>query len=411
MDLPLVYQYQLTEEQFSSLLNLALPRFRFASRDGKKEFLSYGTFETFSTLDEVKTKLSLLKTHVPETREQLCAFVISPYSNLNRIHKNVWFLPKVQIHRGEESIAFVLNDQRSLEEIILNFNSPTSNLFSTQENIESLVPNFDKWCDQIQLIQQAISQKQFAKVVLSRQEYFTSPTVQVSTFFDRMKRNTDQCYKIQFRTNDDIFFSVTPECLLYVKGDEVWIDSLAGSHPILEDTHSTEHITNLLLQSSKEQSEHDIVKNSIYDTLRPYLQINAEIQESKSVKKLGYIQHLYTSLYSHLDSKISLQQLIEDLHPTPAICGFPKHKSIAFLEQIDEPERGYYGGFAGWCNQNELELAVLIRSALLSSNGVTIYGGAGIVEESNAESEWKETELKMSIMKQIILETHTNELH
>lgn len=92
---------------------------------------------------------------------------------------------------------------------------------------------------------------------------------------------------------------------------------------------------------------------------------------------------------------MQIHELIRELHPTPAVGGFPREKAVPFIQEIETLERGWYSGPVGWFNMNGFgEFAVAIRSALLHKNSATLYAGCGIVDNSDPMKEWNETILK-----------------
>ena len=92
----------------------------------------------------------------------------------------------------------------------------------------------------------------------------------------------------------------------------------------------------------------------------------------------------------------SMMNLLKDLYPTPAICGFPKETALHFIKKSENYRRGLYSGIIGWFNLEENgEFVVALRSALAVNNKIIAFAGNGIVDDSNPETEFKETELKL----------------
>ena len=89
-------------------------------------------------------------------------------------------------------------------------------------------------------------------------------------------------------------------------------------------------------------------------------------------------------------------KLLKELYPTPAICGYPKDTAYQMIKKMESHRRGLYSGIIGWFNfDNVGEFAIAIRSALSINNKIIAYAGGGIVEDSDPESEYEETELKL----------------
>nr|MBX2840287.1 chorismate-binding protein [Flammeovirgaceae bacterium] len=91
--------------------------------------------------------------------------------------------------------------------------------------------------------------------------------------------------------------------------------------------------------------------------------------------------------------------MLKLLHPTSAVCGMPKEKSLAFILENEDYDRELYSGYFGPVNiQNKTNIFVNLRCLQISKEEIVLYAGAGITEDSNPEKEWKETEIKMDIL-------------
>ncbi len=86
--------------------------------------------------------------------------------------------------------------------------------------------------------------------------------------------------------------------------------------------------------------------------------------------------------------------MIEALHPTPAVGGYPREKTWHEIHELEGFDRGWYAGPVGWIGEDSAEMSVAIRSALMNNREVNIYAGAGIVPGSDPEKEWNEIEKK-----------------
>ncbi len=109
--------------------------------------------------------------------------------------------------------------------------------------------------------------------------------------------------------------------------------------------------------------------------------------------------HLHTPVVGELARPVHVLDLVEALHPTPAVGGLPRAEALAWIAAREGGDRGWYAGPVGWFDgHGDGEFAVAIRSALLAGDRARIYAGAGVVADSNAEAELAETELKQRAM-------------
>ena len=97
------------------------------------------------------------------------------------------------------------------------------------------------------------------------------------------------------------------------------------------------------------------------------------------------------------------------MHPTPAVCGFPKGKARDFILKNENYNRKYYAGFLGelnFCfesNQTLMsDLFVNLRCMEIIKDNAEIYVGCGITKDSNPEKEYIETKNKSVTMKNIL---------
>jgi menaquinone-specific isochorismate synthase len=115
------------------------------------------------------------------------------------------------------------------------------------------------------------------------------------------------------------------------------------------------------------------------------------------------VQHLYNRFSGTLKPQVTDRDLLQALHPTPAMGGFPREKALAFLEKRECFDRGWYAAPLGWISPDRADFVVGIRSALVLGNDLHVFAGGGIVQGSIPQQEWEELEHKISPFKKAIL--------
>ena len=146
--------------------------------------------------------------------------------------------------------------------------------------------------------------------------------------------------------------------------------------------------------SSKDLLEHRWVTDYVEAVLQQYC-AEYRIKDKGALLKLQHVQHMICRYEGSLKPQFSAIELLAALHPTPAVAGVPKASALAHLRCYEGMERGWFGGSIGWLNGDSGDFAIGIRSALLDQSILRVFAGAGIVEASNPESEWHETQAKM----------------
>jgi menaquinone-specific isochorismate synthase len=112
--------------------------------------------------------------------------------------------------------------------------------------------------------------------------------------------------------------------------------------------------------------------------------------------KLARSRHLRAGLRATLRPDVSTADLLAALHPTPAVGGTPHRRALALIRKLEPFDRGWYAGPVGWIGPEAADFAVAIRSGLVAEHRLALFSGAGLVEGSEAESEWDEIEQKIS---------------
>ena len=119
--------------------------------------------------------------------------------------------------------------------------------------------------------------------------------------------------------------------------------------------------------------------------------------------RAGQLVHLRTDFQFGLKKTSELGNLLDALHPTPAVCGMPKDKAYDFIIENEGYDRKYYSGIIGWLNpEGHTTLYVNLRCLNIDGNYATLYAGGGILPSSDANSEWEETQHKMKTIKLVI---------
>ncbi len=210
------------------------------------------------------------------------------------------------------------------------------------------------------------------------------------------------CYRFCFQVRPKtVFLGATPERLFLRQGRHLQTEVVAGTRRRGDDPTEDERLAAELRASSKEQLEHDIVRKSIRQRLHSCVQ-DLQVDAQASVLQLPRKQHLYSYVQGTLRCDVTDGELIERLHPTPAVGGYPTDNALAEIDQLEPFERGWYAAPVGWIGAEAAEFAVAIRSGLLTGDALALYSGAGIVPGSTAEAEWDEIEHKIGDFLDII---------
>ncbi len=237
----------------------------------------------------------------------------------------------------------------------------------------------------------------YDKIVLARTiQAEASRPISDSRLVHHLRREYPNCYTflLQF-PNTASFVGSTPERLVSIQSGFLNTEGLAGSIPRGQSATDDAILEKRLLLSDKDQDEHRFVVESIMSRLRTF---TSEIHTTPApgIRKFTNVQHLYTPISARLPEGTDPFDVIESLHPTPAVGGAPRLSALLGIPELEGFRRGWYAGPVGWINTNGRgEFSVAIRSGLINEDRATFYAGCGIVEGSDPDNEWSETELKL----------------
>lgn len=243
---------------------------------------------------------------------------------------------------------------------------------------------------------QAIANNEFKKVVLSRKETVDLVDFDLISAFEKLVQLYSTTFAYCFyHPKVGIWLGATPEQLLKANEIEFETIALAGTQ---KDKGSNE-----VVWPKKEQEEQQFVTDYIVDKIKDVAS-NVLVSEAYSLKA-GSIWHIKTDISGTLNSNSSLRQVLQLLHPTPAVCGFPKDKSKAFILENENYDRTFYTGFLGELNmEDKTDLFVNLRCMEICGSQAHLFMGCGIIKDSIPEKEWEESSNKSATMKKILFD-------
>jgi len=341
-------------------------------------------------------------------------FVPNEQGNVwNDFSDSDWMLPKFLFYKSNSDNFLVINyklsslNDSTLENEILeitDFLTQTPNP-AEQKNIQitsTIIHN--GWNDKVLNALKSIHEGAIQKIVLSREvEWELSGEPNIYSLIQKLGERYPKCYVFAFRRNNSVFFGASPEKLAKIQDGWIETDALAGSISRSSNLEEDLKLENELLSSEKNLNEQDAVVKFITGSLSK-ISDDIEFNEKPIIRKLPNIQHLWTPIRAKLNKELKLFSILKNLHPTPAICGAPWLNALKSITRMEEHDRGLYAGIVGWfCLENKAEFAVAIRSALLKDKKVYGYAGCGIVEGSDPDAEYEETELKLKPIKNLFV--------
>ncbi|RTR27935.1 isochorismate synthase [Shewanella atlantica] len=400
------------------------PRIYWKGRDTEEEVAAIGSCKDFTyeeAVDDNQLSLEYQKQRALSNNQDIryyggVAFdrTTECWPEFGRAH---FVLPRIELRRSGEEYKLLINlncesnepeAERALAiEALAKLVSPRPLPPPNKINLLSRSDRPDRyhWTELVKKVTHEKFIQDTPKVVLSRLTQLevdeeVDPWMLLACWQGR-NQNSFQ-FGFQF-SPERAFISCTPERLYRRRQRELFTEALAGTTTRGLNQEEDRALAQQLLEDNKNSHENQLVKEHIVDALTP-LSNYVGAEETPRVFKLSHIQHLHRSIRAELKPGIDDFQLLQALHPTPAVGGLPKEPAMNFIRQREGYARGWYAGACGYFNKYESEFAVAIRSALIEPGRINLFAGAGIVSGSEPEAEWVELENKLTTILSILTE-------
>lgn len=262
--------------------------------------------------------------------------------------------------------------------------------YAPEDNVVERRDSRDSYARDFAAFHSRISDGLFPKIVLARQSVDVLQTAeQPRRLFERACRLYPNMFVALVSTPvSGTWLTATPEILLEGDGAEYRTIALAGTMGLWGNT----------LWSEKNISEQRYVASYIEECIRAFS--DGCDKRGPYTVAAGDVCHLRTDFSFGLPDKSRLGDFLAKLHPTPAVCGLPKHETMRFILDNESVPRRYYSGFMGPIGSDgTAHLYVSLRCMEICGSEYRLHAGGGLLAGSGEEMEWNETESKMQTIR------------
>ncbi|MDS0259527.1 anthranilate synthase component I [Haloarcula sp. S1CR25-12] len=210
---------------------------------------------------------------------------------------------------------------------------------------------------------------------------------------------------------DDLsIVGASPETLVSVAGDRVVSNPIAGTCPRGNSPVEDRRLAGEMLADGKERAEHTMLVDLARNDVRRVAEAGSvRVEEFMNVLKYSHVQHIESTVTGTLSPDCDAFDAARATFPAGTLSGAPKIRAMEIIDELERSPRGPYGGGVGYFDWGgDTDFAIVIRSATVEEgvslpdgtgdpvhDRITVQAGAGIVADSDPESEYVETEQKM----------------
>lgn len=271
--------------------------------------------------------------------------------------------------------------------------SPTSNL-SRQDFMRGVLK-----------AKELIANGEAIQVVLSQR--LSQPTsAEPFDIYRALRRINPSPYMFYLKLKDFFLIGASPEVLVRVENGVVMTRPLAGTRPRGKTPEEDRLLENDLLGSEKERAEHimlvDLGRNDIGRVSQPG---TVQVSELMSVERYSHVMHMVTAIQGRLRPDLDSFAALRACFPAGTVSGAPKIRAMQIIAEIEKERRGPYAGAVGYFSfSGNMDMAITIRTIVMSQGLAHAQAGCGVVYDSQPEDEYQETLNKAKALLEAIKE-------
>ncbi|HUL97202.1 MAG TPA: anthranilate synthase component I [Usitatibacter sp.] len=203
-------------------------------------------------------------------------------------------------------------------------------------------------------------------------------------------------YMFYFDFGDAQLVGASPEILVRREGDKVTLRPIAGTRKRGATPEKDLAMERELTSDPKERAEHlmliDLGRNDVGRIAKIG---SVKVTETMVVERYSHVMHMVSNVEGEVEPSLSAMQLLRATFPAGTVTGAPKVRSMEIIDRLEPEARGVYAGAAGYLGFNgNIDLAIAIRTGVVKDGTLYVQAAAGIVADSIAEAEWRETQNK-----------------
>ena len=291
--------------------------------------------------------------------------------------------------------------QKRLRELLARLRAPVQIPEEIRAESAPAVSSFGEegFKDAVRRAKQYIVDGDVMQVVLSQRmskPYAASPMA----LYRAIRSLNPSPYMFYFNFEDFHVVGASPEILTRLEDDVVTVRPIAGTRKRGATVAEDLALEQELLADQKEIAEHvqllDLGRN---DAGRVSEIGSVKVTERFTIERYSHVMHIVSNVEGKLREGLDALAVLRATFPAGTVSGAPKVRAMEIIDELEPVKRGIYAGSVGYLGfHGDMDIAIAIRTAVLKDGQIHVQAGAGIVADSDPESEWQETQSKARAM-------------
>ena len=248
-------------------------------------------------------------------------------------------------------------------------------------------------------VKEHITEGDIIQCVISQSFVGPAPADLVSLY--RAQRHVNPSpYLFFLKAQDSTLIGSSPETMIRLDHRTATLRPIAGTRPRGATEQEDRKLADSLLQDEKERAEHlmlvDLGRNELGRVALPG---TVQVTDLMVVERYSHVMHLVSNITADLEPGHDAFDLLASSFPAGTLSGAPKIRAMEIIADLEKEPRGPYGGAVGYISfDGNMDFCICIRTAVAEHGRLTIRAGAGIVADSDPDTELQETRNKAAAM-------------
>ncbi len=233
------------------------------------------------------------------------------------------------------------------------------------------------------------------QVVLSQR--FELPDCDGFSLYRTLRAASPAPYHFYLRIGGRELFGASPELLVQVEDGAVAVRPIAGTRKRGATFVEDQALEKELREDPKENAEHVMLVDLGRNDVGRVAKIGSvRVPRLLEIERFSHVMHLVSEVTGTMRGELTAADAFAAAFPAGTLSGAPKIRALEIIDELEPVARGPYGGAVGWFSgSGDAQLAIAIRTLFRSQGRLFAQAGAGIVADSDPESEWAEIQSKV----------------